>query len=60
MDWLLAKDFFDYSWSTVLPCKSIKASWRDQVLQDSSPIDVLRYAMLGVTASRVAFEYPAS
>lgn len=60
MDWLLTKEFHDRSFISVLPAKSTRHTWRDNMLQVGAARDFLRYAMLSVTANHVAFEYPES
>lgn len=59
-DWLLSKEFQDHCWPTVVPCKSTKQSWCNEMLQIADSTEVLRHAMLSVTASFIAHKYPAS
>lgn len=60
MDWMLTKEFGEHSFSTLLPTKGTRASWRDQMLQVGIVTDFLRYALLSMTASHVAYEFPFS
>ena len=60
IEWLLTKQFADESYHTLIPIKGTKQSWRDQMVQFSMDADFLSYAMLSVTASHVALDYPQS
>ncbi|EME45633.1 hypothetical protein DOTSEDRAFT_79559 [Dothistroma septosporum NZE10] len=58
IEWLLIKKFHEHSFLSVRPTKSTRQSWRDQMLQVGASIGFLRYAILSITASHVAYEHP--
>ena len=60
IEWLLTKQFFDYSYNSLLPVIGTQESWRSQMLRVCAGASFLRYAVLSVTANHIAFEHPES
>ena len=59
-EWLLTKQFFEHSYSSLLPVTGTEEPWRGQMLRAGANADFLRCALLSVTANHVAFEHPES
>nr|POF08165.1 orsellinic acid/f9775 biosynthesis cluster protein [Quercus suber] len=60
IDWLLTREFGESSFAVMLPTKGTRLTWRDEMMQASTVVDSLRFALLSVTASYIAYQNPQS
>nr|POE49242.1 orsellinic acid/f9775 biosynthesis cluster protein [Quercus suber] len=59
-DWLLTREFGEGSFAVLLPTKGSRPTWRDEMIQASTVTDSLRFAILSMTASHIAYQNPQS